>query len=231
MRQKTTPEKKEQMQGHRDRVRERYYSGGLDSFQDYEVLELLLFYAIPYKDTKETAKTLLAQFGSLHEVFEASVERLVEAGVTKKTAALITMIPKIQARYEQSRANEQSHIRSTSDAGTVCCAMFRNQLEESVRIIFLDAAGKIVKKAEVSKGDVNAVHFPVRRIVEMAIGCKAVSTILAHNHPGGTLTPSREDLQATEAVRAALEPIGIRLLDHLIVSGGEYCSMREDGYL
>ena len=84
---------------------------------------------------------------------------------------------------------------------------------------------------EVAKGDVNAVHFPVRKIVETAVISKAVSVILTHNHPGGTLSPSREDLDATEAAKTALGTIGVRLLDHLIVSGEDYYSLRENGYL
>ena len=109
--------------------------------------------------------------------------------------------------------------------------VFRNRPEESVRALCLDAAGKIVREAEIAKGDVNTVHFPIRKIVEAAIGSRAVSVILAHNHPGGTLAPSREDLEATEAAKSALETVGIRLLDHLIVSGESYCSLREEGYL
>ena len=232
MKQKTDSEKKEQMRGHRERVRRRYIENGLESFrEDYEVLELLLFYAIPYRDTKQLAKNLIAYFGSFHAVMDASAEELREAGLTENAATFLKLMPDIQSRYEQSKTRELTQIRSTADAGLACCGMFRNQLEESVRMLCLDAAGKIVKRAELSKGDVNAVHFPVRKIVEAAISSKAVSVILAHNHPGGTLSPSREDLEATEAVKAALEPIGVRLLDHLIVSGAGYCSLREDGYL
>ena len=232
MKQKISSEKKEQMRGHRERVRNRYLENGLESFrEDYEVLELLLFYAIPYKDTKELAKNLIAYFGSFHAVLDASIVELQAAGLTENTAAFLKLMPDVQSRYEQSKTRELTSIRSTADAGAVCCGMFRNQLEESVRMLCLDAAGKIVKRAEVSKGDVNAVHFPIRKIVETAVACKAVSVILTHNHPGGTMTPSREDLDATEAAKAALETVGVRLLDHLIVSEGDYCSLRENGYL
>ncbi len=226
---RTDPEKKAQTAGHRRRVRERYLESRMESFQDYEMLELLLFYAIPYKDTKPLAKELIAQFGSLHGVFDATPEELMNAGLTENTAVLVTMIPELQKRYEISKNREQTRIHNTSEAGAVCCAMFRNQLDESVRMVCLDASGKILRKLEVSKGDVNAVHFPVRKIVESAVTGKAVSVILAHNHPGGTLSPSREDLQATESVRAALETVGVRLLDHLIVAGNDYCSLREEG--
>ena len=109
--------------------------------------------------------------------------------------------------------------------------MFRSRQDESVRILCLNASGKVVRRARIAEGDVNAVHFPIRKLVEEALACKAVSVILAHNHPGGTMAPSQEDLDATKAAKAALETVGIRLLDHLIVAGDNYCSLREEGYL
>ena len=230
----TDPAKKEQMKGHRDRLRDRYREEGLDSLQDYEVLELLLQFAIPYRDTKGEAKQLMDHFGSLPEVLDATYDEIMDANVPriKETAAtLITLIKQTENRYHKSKGRELTHIRSTLDAGKVCCSMYRNQPDESVRILCLNARGKIVKREEVAKGDVNAVHFPVRKIVETAVLSKAVSVILTHNHPGGTLSPSREDLDATEAAKAALGTIGVRLLDHLIVSGEDYYSLRENGYL
>ena len=226
-------EKKAKQEGHRSRVLRRYEENGLDSFrEDYEVLELLLFYAVPRKDTKDLAKDLISRFGSLHAVFDASPEQLTEAGVTQRTADLLTMIPQLGRRYEVSKEKAESTvIRSTADAGRVMCAQFRFRTEESVRLFCLSASGKIIRDLELAKGDVNAVHFPIRKIVETAINAKAVSVILAHNHPGGTLAPSREDIDATIATRSALDTIGVRLLDHIIVSGERYCSLREEGVL
>ena len=223
--------KKEQMKGHRERLRERFREQGFDSFQDYEVLELLLFYALPRIDTKPLAKKLLNEFGSVNAVLEAEPEQLIEAGVTENTALFLNLIAKVQKDYAISKKKQKTIVRSTVDAGQACISLFRNQLEESVRMLCLDARGKVVKWSEVAKGDVNAVHFPVRKIVETAVLSKAVSVILTHNHPGGTLSPSREDLDATEAAKAALGTIGVRLLDHLIVSGEDYYSLRENGYL
>lgn len=224
-------ERKKLAAGHRERVRRRFLEEGLDGFQDYETLEMLLFYAIPRQDTKLTAKRLIEHFGSLHAVFAATAEQLMEAGLTPNTAALITLIPQISRKVEECRAQENIRIRSTLDAGQEVCAMFRNRQEESVRILCLNASGKVLKRARIAEGDVNAVHFPIRRLVEEALACKSVSVILTHNHPGGTLAPSQEDLTATEAAGKALETVGIRLLDHLIVSGDNYCSLREEGYL
>ena len=225
-------ELKKQRSGHRERVRKRFLEEGLDGFKDYEALEMLLFYAIPRQDTKVIAKRLIEQFGSLHAVFHASPEKLQEeGGLTETTAALIAMLPPLARKIEEQQARESSQIRSTLDAGRDAVAMFRSRQDESVRILCMNASGKIVKRAKIAEGDVNAVHFPIRRLVEEALACKAVSVILAHNHPGGTMAPSQEDLDATQAAKTALETVGIRLLDHLIVSGDNYCSLREEGYL
>lgn len=225
-------ELKKQRSGHRERVRRRFLDEGLDGFKDYEALEMLLFYAVPRQDTKVIAKRLIDQFGSLQAVFHTPPDRLMqEAGLTEATAALIAMLPQLARKIEEQQAQENARIRSTLDAGRDVIAMFRGRQDESVRILCLNASGKVVRRARIAEGDVNAVHFPIRKLVEEALACKAVSVILAHNHPGGTMAPSQEDLDATKAAKAALETVGIRLLDHLIVSGDNYCSLREEGYL
>ena len=221
----------DQLRGHRNRVRERYLNTGLDTFQDYEALELLLFYAIPRKDTKSTAKNLIARFGSLPAVLDATLEELTEAGLSPNAAVLLKLVPDMNRYYAVKTDGAGQKVHSTSDAGRILCAMFRHEQTESVRLLCLNAGGKVLKLALLNEGDINAVHFSVRKIVETALSAKAVSVILAHNHPGGTLTPSREDLDATNSAKAALSTVGIQLLDHLIISGDNYCSLREDGYL
>ena len=223
----------EQLSGHRGRVRERFLkeNESLDHFQDYEALELLLFYAIPRKDTKAVAKDLIARFGSLASVLDASVEELQDAKLTPNAAILIKLVQEMSRYTGIQNAGEGQKIRSTADAGRILCARFRYEQAESVRLLCLNAAGKVLKLERLNEGDVNAVHFSVRKIVETALSSKAVSVILAHNHPGGTLTPSKEDLDATDAAKAALNTVGIQLLDHLIISGEQYCSLREEGYL
>ena len=222
-------------EGHRARLRRRYLQNGLDAFpEDYEVLELLLQFAILRQDTKGQAKQLIEHFGSLHEVLDATPDELMNTGIPgirENAAVLLTMISQLERRYALSRERGRNRVRGTSDAGAVCTALFRNRRDESVWMLCLNAGGRIIKQAEIAKGDVNAVHFPVRKIAETALAAKAVSVILAHNHPGGTLMASREDLDATAAAGRALETVGVRLLDHLIVSGDNYCSLREEGLL
>ncbi len=217
--------------GHRKRLKDRYLRIGLDAFEDYEALELLLFYAMPRRDTKSLAKQLLCCFGSLPAVLDASVEELKEAGLTENAAILLHMQLPLYRKYEMKKAEDQKCIRSSSDAGRILCAMFRNEAEESIRLVSLDAAGKIIRTDILGRGDINSVHFSVRKIAETALANKAVSVILAHNHPAGSLTPSREDVDATESAKNALDTLGIRLLDHFIVAGENYRSLREEGYI
>ena len=221
----------DQLRGHRNRVRERYLNTGLDAFQDYEALELLLFYAIPRKDTKSTAKNLIARFGSLPAVLDATVEELTEADLSPNAAILLKLVPDMNRYYAVKTDGAGQKVHSTSDAGRILCAMFRHEQTESVRLLCLNAGGKVLKLALLNEGGITAGHFSVRKIVETALSAKAVSVILAHNHPGGTLIPSREDLDATNSAKAALSTVGIQLLDHLIISGDSYCSLREEGYL
>ena len=221
----------DQLRGHRNRVRERYLNTGLDAFRDYEALELLLFYAIPRKDTKSTAKNLISRFGSLPAVLDATSAELTEAGLSPNAAILLKLVPDMNRYYAVKTDGAGQKVHSTSDAGRILCAMFRHEQTESVRLLCLNAGGKVLKLALLNEGDINAVHFSVRKIVETALSAKAVSVILAHNHPGETLTPSREDLDATNSAKAALSTVGIQLLDHLIISGDGYCSLREEGYL
>ena len=196
----------DQLRGHRNRVRERYLNTGLDTFQDYEALELLLFYAIPSKDTKSTAKNLISRFGSLPAVLDATLEELTEAGLSPNAAILLKLVPDMNRYYAVKTDGAGQKVHSTSDAGRILCAMFRHEQTESVRLLCLNAGGKVLKLALLNEGDINAVHFSVRN-------------------------PSREDLDATNSAKAALSTVGIQLLDHLIISGDNYCSLREDGYL
>ena len=217
--------------GHRSRMRSRFIENGLNSFEDHEVLELLLFYGQPRKNTNETAHALLNRFGSLHQVFNASIADLQEVeGVGESCAVLLNLIPQLQRKYEMSKSVDTKTIKGTSDAGPFFVAQFRNEQDEVLKILCLDAKGSIKKCVDIGKGVVNSVHFSPRKIVETALENKASSVIMAHNHPGGTIMPSREDINATMKVKNALDTVDIRLNDHIIVADKDYCSLLEEGY-
>jgi DNA repair protein radc len=219
-------------EGHRERLRKSYLEHGLQSLNDINALELLLFYALPRRDTNETAHLLLQRFGSLDGVFAASVEELCEVdGIGEYAASLITLIPEIMKKSRLSKAHEIRQIRNSEDAGDYLLPYFMNETEEVVYLLCLDAKRVVICCVEMGRGVVNTVDANIRRIVEKALKVRASSVIIAHNHPGGLAIPSREDDVFTRCLYNALETVGIRLEDHIIVSDEDYISAADTGMI
>ena len=218
--------------GHRDRLRQSYLEHGLMSMNDINALELLLFYAIPRRDTNEIAHRLLDRFDSLDGVFSASAEELKEVdGIGENAAALLTLIPEIMKKSRVSKTREIRQIRSSDEAGAYLLPYFLNERDEVVYLLCLDTKRAVICCAEMSRGVVNSVDTGIRRIVEKALKARACSAIIAHNHPDGIALPSREDEVFTRALFNALETVGIRLEDHIIVAEDDYISMADTGLL
>ena len=218
--------------GHRDRLRQSYLEHGLMSMNDINALELLLFYAIPRRDTNEIAHRLLDRFGSLDGVFSASAEELQEVeGIGENAAALLTLIPEIMKKSRVSKSREIRQIRSSDDAGACLLPYFLNERDEVVYLLCLDTKRCVICCAEMGRGVVNSVDTGIRRIVEKALKVRASSVIIAHNHPDGIALPSREDEVFTRALYNALETVGIRLEDHIIAAEDDYTSMADTGLL
>jgi len=218
--------------GHRDRLRQSYLEHGLMSMNDINALELLLFYAIPRRDTNEIAHRLLDRFGSLDGVFSTPAEELREVeGIGENAAALLTLIPEIMKKSRISKARKIRQIHSSDDAGAYLLPYFLNERDEVVYLICLDSKRAVICCAEMGRGVVNSVDTGIRRIVEKALKVRASSVIIAHNHPDGLALPSREDEVFTCALFNALETVGIRLEDHIIVAEDDYTSMADTGLL
>jgi len=218
--------------GHRQRLRNTFLENGLEGMNDINALELLLFYALPRRDTNETAHLLLKRFGSLDRVFSASVEDLCEVeGIGEYAASLITLVPQIMKKSAISKAKETRQIKNSTDAGTYLLPFFMNEQDEVVYLLCLDAKRSVLCCEEMGRGVVNSVDANVRRIVEKALKVRACSAILAHNHPGGLAIPSREDDIFTRCLYNALETVGIRLEDHIIVADGDYVSVADTGMM
>ena len=218
--------------GHRERLRQHFLDHGMDALRDYEVLELLLFYAIPRKDTQPIARELLAHFGSLSAVLDASPNELrIIDGIGESAAFLIQMIPHLSRRYQLSRSAMGVVLNSTKATGKFVVPYFHGETEEVVYLLCLDSKQKLISCRQIQRGSVNVVQLPIRKVIETALNANAVSVILAHNHPGGTALPSAEDYSATDLLMEALAPLQIPLLDHVIVAEGDYVSLRDDGYI
>ena len=213
-------------------MKARYRDHGLDNFNDLNVLELLLFYAIPRKDTNEIAHTLLDHFGSLDRVFEASIPELEAVpGVGESSALLISLIPQIMRRYLMVKGSCVSTITGSAEAGKYLVPRLMFEKDEKLLLLCLDAKKSVIACVNLGSGVVNAVDVNVRKVVENAVRHRASSVILAHNHPGGVALPSREDERITIEIAAALKLVGIPLEDHIIVAGDDYVSFADSGMI
>ncbi len=219
-------------EGHRQRVKTRYLTEGLDAFEDHQVLEMLLFFCIPMKDTNELAHKMLKEFGSLSGLFEADPKDICRrCGVSENTAILLTMIPSLARRYFKGKWGDKPVLNSSSKAGEYAVSLFAGRTYEAFFVICLDAQNRVNYSALVHEGTINEAPVYPRVIVEAALRHQANSVILAHNHPGGTLQPSSADLEITKRIVAALEAISINVTDHIVVAGDRYISFAEKGLI
>lgn len=213
--------------GHRERLKKRFLTEGIDNFEPHAILEMILFYSVPRKDTNPIAHNLLNFFGgSLNAVFDAPIEELIKVeGVTLNTATLIKLFPEVCRRYLLGMREKKDIITNSAQAAKCFVPMFFGKTNEVVAVICIDAKGKILFCNTIIEGSVNAAVVGVRRFVEIAVRYAATDMIMAHNHPGGVAVPSSQDISVTQKVIAALKTVNINLLDHIVVADGEWVSM------
>ena len=217
-------------EGHRARMKKKLLENGERSLADHELLEVLLYYAIPRRDTNELAHRLLKQFGSLRGVLSAPVQELAcVRGVGQQAALLLGMVQMLCRRAAQ---REKEQILNSVDA---CGAYFTELLGSSRREMLwqvcLDGKGKVLSSRCLAEGDVSMAAVSVRQVVEYALRAGAVGVVLAHNHPSGIATPSQEDIFITHYIRDALQPLGITLYDHVIMTDDDMVSLKDSGLL
>ena len=219
--------------GHREKMRRRFLSGGLEQFADHEALELLLYYAIPRRDTNPIAHALIDRYGSLSAVLAAPVEDLQKVeGIGESAAILLKLVPRLCAKARLADADRQELILKTaSRAGAYLLERFYGEQNEVIYQLCLDRKGKLLACKKLGEGSIASAALDVRKLVENAILHSASSVVLAHNHPSGIASPSHEDYAATDRARNALETIGVALADHIIVADGDFVSLAESGYL
>ncbi len=215
--------------GHRQRLLRRFMEEGLDKFEPHNKLELLLFYAIPRRDTNEIAHRLLTTFGSFSAVLDAPIEELVKIeGIGTSAAAYLKLLGQTaQAYYTDLQADVC--LDTTKKAGDYLLPRFLGRTQEVVFLVCLDQKCRVLNTAMIHEGSVHAAEVNVRKIIGMALKFNATGVILAHNHPGGVALPSPEDLATTRRIEQALEVVGIHLMDHIIIADRDFVSLADSG--
>ena len=212
--------------GHRMRMRNRFLNEGIDSFEPHEILELLLYYAIPRRDINALAHSLIEHFGSLGNVFDADVSSLKEIpGIGENAAILISLIPQLSRVYNLSKWDRQATLASVDAVGQYAVAMYTGKKNEEFGIICLDSNRRVHYSGTVITGTVNQAEAYPRLIVAEVLKHNAVNVVLTHNHPNGSVMPSANDREATKNIVNALEAIDVNVLDHIFVSGERFNSM------
>lgn len=218
--------------GHRARMRTRLLTAGPDSLLDHEMLEMLLFQALPRRDTKPIARALLTRFGSFANAISAPVRELQEVeGMGEAGAAALKTVHGAALRMMRAEVKDQPVLNNWDRLISYLSAALARESVEQFRLLFLDSKNRLIADEAQARGTVN--HTPVypREVVKRALELQATALILVHNHPSGDPTPSRADIEMTQEVKAAAAVLGITVHDHLIVGNGRHLSFRREGLL
>lgn len=213
--------------GHRQRLRERFRKGGAEALPDYELLELVLYRAIPRRDTKPLAKRFLARFGSFAEVMSAPESQLKE--IEGAGDAVITELQLVRAaalRLIKSEISERPLLSSWGQVIGYLKAVQGFELREQFRILFLDKRNRLIADEVQGQGTVDHTPVYVREVVKRALELSSTAIILVHNHPSGDPTPSRADIDMTKMIVEASRPLGVTIHDHIIVGKSGHASFR-----
>lgn len=217
-------------EGHRERLRQRFLSGGGKSMPDYEFLELILMIAIPRRDVKPLAKELIRKFGNFAAVISAPIEDLMAVGGLKQNSAAVLKIIKeaaIRLSWQNLQNNTEIVIAGYDEMIDYCrTAMGYNDVEE-FRILYLDSKFKLLGEEVQQRGTIDQVSVHPREVIKSAVAKFAKAIILVHNHPSGDVKPSRADIEVTKLINEALKTVEIQLVDHIIISKNDYYSFND----
>jgi DNA repair protein RadC len=218
--------------GHRERLRKKYRTAGIDAFHDYEAVELLLSFAIPRGDVKPPAKALLKTFGSIKGIIDADIadlEKVTDVG--PRSAVALKLVKDFCALYLRQQAEEKPQITCTSELVNYCKAILGGMKDEQFRVIYLNAQNRIIDDELIQEGIVNqAVVYP-RKVLENALKRKASAIILLHNHPSGHIRPSDADIRLTRTIQETAKVLDILVHDHIIIGENRFFSFREEGIM
>lgn len=206
-------------EGHRNRLKNRFLENGLDSFQPHNILELLLFYSIPRKDTNDIAHELIEKFGSLSGVFDANIEDLTKVNyITENSATLIKLIPAISRAYLMDKASHTKQLSNVDLIKKFLISLFHGEKNEVVYALFLNNSLDLIGHQKIHEGSVNSSLIDVRKVMEYIVKVNASMIIIAHNHPNGTAFPSMEDIHTTGSLMSIFQPFNIPIIEHFVVN-------------
>jgi DNA repair protein RadC len=218
--------------GHRERMRKKLLEGGADAILDHELIEMMLFLALPRRDTKAIARALLDRFGSFAEVMSAPAQELREVdGLGDAGIAALRTVQVAALRLIRAPLRKQEVLNNWDRLMDYLTAAMARERVEQFRVLFLDARNRLIADEAQARGTVN--HTPVypREVVKRALELHATALILVHNHPSGDPTPSRADIEMTAEVKQAAAALGITLHDHVIIGREQQLSFRREGLL
>ncbi|MDY3060794.1 MAG: DNA repair protein RadC [Fusobacterium sp.] len=221
-------------EGHRERLRKRYIKSGLEGFNDYEVLELLLTYSIARKDVKPIAKELIEKFGTIDEIAKSDIKSLLEVdGIGEGSAVFLKLIGDVALTLYREKIEDKDIL--TIKSKNILLSYLRGEIghspREEFKILFLDISNKLIASETLFSGTIDKSAIYPREIVERVIKNRAKSVIFAHNHPSGNISPSKKDIELTQYMYDSLKLLEIRLLDHIIVTKNSYFSFLEEGLI
>ena len=218
--------------GHRQRLRERFLKSGLESFPDYEAVELLLNLAIPRKDVKISAKLAIERFGSLRGVLDAPLEELQEIpGIGQVAPVALRVIREAANRYLQQKSQEAFSLTNQQVLFDYCRSALGALPHEAFKVVYLDSGDRILCDETLEEGTIDRAAVYPRRVMDAALRNRAAGLLFAHNHPNGNVKPSDQDKTLTRALVLAAETLQIKVLDHVIVSKDDVFSFRKEGLL
>lgn len=220
------------LSGHRQRLKDRFRKGGVDALPDYELIELLLFSAIPRRDVKPLAKELIKQFGGFSEVISASPERLMDiSGVGETVVTALKLVEAAAQKLAQCKIMDKPVLANWQALTDYCQIQMAHQKKEQFRILFLDRQNRLIADEMQQEGTID--HTPVypREVIKRALELHSTAIILVHNHPSGDPTPSKDDVEMTKRIEEAGKQLGVMLHDHLIISRSGQTSLKTLGLI
>lgn len=227
-----TGTKKHKGEGHRKRLRERFLESGLDGFQDYEVIELLLTLGQPRRDCKDAAKAAMKKFATIQGVFEASPKALCEVkGIGPKSMLGIRLIKAAADRYLEKKLVNKMAVNNSKELFDYLYYNMKDKKRECFKVVFLDAQNKVIAAKTLFEGTLTSSSVYPREVVNAALEHHAAALIFAHNHPSGDPNPSPDDISVTRQLIFACKIMGITVHEHLVIGDNKYFSFADQGYI